>query len=71
MAKKQLELQVGNIGETGWHFIGVSPHLSEVAKNASGKRLRVVKFERQDIPWLIAALSKELEMRPLSEEAAD
>ena len=65
---KEYNLEVGNIGDTGWHFIGVSPFASEIAKNIKGKRLRVIKIERCDIPWLIKALQKELDTRPLSQE---
>lgn len=53
-------LEVGQVGDE--HFIAVSLDRSEPAtKPLTGDRIMTVRIRREDIPWLIEGLQRELD----------
>lgn len=54
-------LEVGNVVGQTRHFIAVGDEADcEPITNANGRTMYAIKFDREDIPWLIKALEKEL-----------
>lgn len=63
-------MEVGNVVGTDEHFIAVRVGRAEnIVSPLSGKTLASVRFIRDDIPWLIEALQRELAKSDCCEHA--